>query len=184
MPMGVVSDEDFEREQGNSQVPIIGVVVDKPRPGRKEGDVNVPSSIQKIIGETSELEGRQSAVEFAKQLGISPSSVSAYANGAKSTATYHQPDSDLTNHIIGRKQKLVGTALSRLTRAMNALTEDKVKESSGKEISAIAKDMAQVVNMLEPKVTDTTNGVKPPQFLVYAPTLIDERKFEVINAKE
>lgn len=185
MPIGVVNDEDFQREVDNSGIPITGEIIDIPRPGRKDGDVNVPESLRKIIGETSEIEGRKSAVKFAAQFGISPSSVSAYSNGANSTATYNTPDNGLADHIKGRKQKVVGSALTRLTRAMTSLTKDKIATSSAREISAIAKDMAQVVKMMDDTPAETGNsGVRAPQFLVYAPTMIDERKFEVIQAKE
>jgi hypothetical protein len=186
MPMGVVNDDDFEKEVNNSGIPITGDIINMPRPGRKEGDVNVPESLRKIIGETSELEGRKSALELAAHLGLSPSSVSAYSNGANSTATYNTPDNGLSDHIKGRKQKVVGSALTRLTRAMTSLTKDKIATSSAREISAIAKDMAQVVKMMDdtPANDGANSGVRAPQFLVYAPTMIDERRFEVIQAKE
>ena len=185
MAMGVVTDEEFEQEVHNSGIPTVGKVTEILRPGRKEGDVNVPESLRKIIGETSQLEGRQEALDLASAFGVSPSQVSAYSNGATSTATYNQPNSELSTHIKGRKQKVVGKALSRLTRAMNNLTKDKIATSSAKEISAIAKDMAQVIKLMD-DTPDPTQGnkVNAPQFLVYAPTMIDERKFEVINAKE
>lgn len=185
MPMGVVNDSEFESEVQNSGVPLTGVVTQLPKPGRKEGDVNVPESLRKIIGETSELEGRKAAMELAASLGISPSSVSAYSNGATSTATYDRPSAPVSNHIRERKDKVVGSALTRLTRAMNGLTKDKIETSSAREISAIAKDMAQVVKLMEPETPQGPgDGVKAPQFIVYAPTMIDERKFEVIQAKE
>ena len=185
MPMGIVSDKDFEAEIKDSAIPITGSVVELPSKGRKEGDVNVPESLRKIIGETSEIEGRQSALQFAESFGISPSSVSAYANGSTSTSSYHQPNKELTNHITKRKEKVVGSALTRLTRAMSHLTNDRIGTSSAREISAIAKDMAQVVKMMEPDTPNDPNSrVNAPQFLVYAPTMIDERKFEVIQAKE
>lgn len=185
MPMGVVTDDDFQKEIDNSSIPITGDVIDMPRPGRQVNDVNVPESLRKIIGETSEIEGRKSALDLAAQFGISASSVSAYGNGATSTASYNTPDTDLSQHIKGRKNKVVGSALTRLTRAMSSLTKDKIATSSAREISAIAKDMAQVVQMMEEKTPDgVNNNVRAPQFLVYAPTMIDERKFEVIQAKE
>src|SRR5215510_5460530 len=94
MPMGIVSDDDFDREINHlnrkpvvTPPPVIPEVVDMPRPGRSNGDVNVPDSLRKIIGETSELEGRDAALELASKFGISPSSVSAYANGSTSTAS-------------------------------------------------------------------------------------------------
>ncbi len=183
--MGVVNDAEFEKEITNSSVPIVGSVVDLPKPGRKEGDVNVPNSLRKIIGETSETEGRKSALEFAQSLGISPSSVSAYANGAKSTATYDTKDADIHNHIQGRKSVIAGKALTRLTRAMGALTTDKIKGANAKDISSIAKDMAQVVKLMEPEQLVDPNATKnQPQFLVYAPTIVNENTYETIVAKD
>jgi hypothetical protein len=69
---------------------------------------------------------------------------------------------------------------------MTSLTKDKIATSSAREISAIAKDMAQVVKMMDdtPANDGANSGVRAPQFLVYAPTMIDERRFEVIQAKE
>lgn len=185
MPMGIVNDAEFEAEIKDSAIPITGQVTELPSKGRSNGDVNVPESLRKIIGETSEIEGRQSAIKLAESFGLSPSSVSAYANGATSTASYNTPDTELAKHINGRKQKVVGSALSKLTKALGGLTKDKIETSSAREISAIAKDMAQVVKMMEPDVP-TGPGANTPsaQFLVYAPTMIDERKFEVIQAKE
>lgn len=185
MPMGVVSDAEFEKELDNSGVPLTGSVVDLPTKGRQENSVEVPEALRKIIGETSEIEGRKAALDLAASFGLSASSVSAYANGATSTATYNKPDPAISNHIKERKTKIVGSALTRLTRAMNGLTKDKIETSSAREISAIAKDMAQVVKMMEPETpAGNGDGVRAPQFLVYAPTMIDERKFEVIQAKE
>lgn len=185
MPIGVVTDDDFEKEIRNSGVPIVGEVVKAPTKGRQENSTEVPQSIRKIIGETNEIEGRQSALQFAESLGLSPSSVSAYANGATSTSTYQKPNQDLQAHITSRKQKVSASAMTRLTRAMSALTKDKIATSSAKEISSIAKDMAQVVKMMEPDTPEGQGeGVKTPQFVVYAPTFVDERKFDIIQAKE
>ena len=107
MPIGIVSDEDFESELNRISVPKKVVpspvlnpeIVEMDRPGRKEGDVNVPESLRKIIGEEALLNGRQSALGLAKMFDISPASVSAYANGATSTASYNSPNTALVSHI-------------------------------------------------------------------------------------
>lgn len=185
MPMGVVNDEEFEKEIKNSSIPIVGEVVPMPRPGRKDGDVNVPDSLRQIIGETSNIEGRKEALKLAASFGISPSSVSAYANGATSTASYDKPSATIHNHIQERKSKAAGKALSKLTKAMSALTEEKIEASNAKEISSIAKDMAQVVKLMEPEEKIDPNAIaNKPQFVVYAPTFIKEEKFETIVAKD
>lgn len=188
MPMGVVSDEDFQKELANSQIevarPVNATVEPLPKPGRKDGDVNVPESLRKIIGETSVMEGRKSALELAEALGISPSSVSAYSHSATSTATYNEPDSELESHLQTRKSKVANTALTRLSRSLKILTTDKISTATPREVASIAKDMAAVVKMMEPENTGKDNGVKQPQFVVFAPTFRDERTFETIVAKD
>lgn len=193
--MGVVSDEDFQKELKNSSTErvsfvkndnkvITGEVVDSPSKGRGNGNVAVPDSIRKVIGETSELEGRSVALEFAKSLGISPSSVSAYAAGATSTATYDKPKESIVNHIVGAKQKVANTAMNRLRRSLNVLTEEKIKTGTAREVAAIAKDMAAIVKVMEPE-NNSDNGNKPqPQFIVYAPQFKSESHFETIIAKD
>lgn len=201
MPMGVVSDAEFEKELKNSSkefnrsidiVPsnvitgevISGKVIDSPTKGRGNGNVAVPDSLRQIIGETSELEGRKNALDFAKSLGISPSSVSAYSNGSNSTATYDTPSPTITKHINNGKERVVNSAMNRLRRSLNVLTIDKLNGATAREAAAIAKDMAQVVKMMEPE-NPNDNGNKPlPQFIVYAPTMKQENHFETIYAKD
>lgn len=191
--MGIVSDEDFDKEFNNSGLPstpitvepLIPEVVDMPTPGRNKGDVNVPSSLRKIIGETSELEGRQAALALAADFGISESSVSAYAHGTTSTATYDTPNKEIMTHIKERKTKVVKSALHKITTAMRALSPEKIEMSSAKEISSIAKDMASVVKMIDNTSSDSSSQVTQPRFVVFAPQIKNESYFgDVIQAKE
>lgn len=195
MPLGVVNDDEFNREVINSGIPspkveersevITGIVEDLPKKGRGEGSVEVPDSLRKIIGETNELEGRKSAIEFAKSFGISPSSVSAYANGSTSTASYNNPRESIVNHIQGRKDKIANSALSILRKSFSVINEDehsKLRESTAKELSTIAKEMASVVKMMEPESDKLSEN--RPQFVVFAPIMKDESHFEVITLKE
>src|SRR5678816_2036574 len=95
MAMGIVSDKDFNLEKSKLEptreaetIPTVptahterATVVDVTR-GRPTGSKEVPNSLRQIIGEESATNGRQSALEMARLLGISDSSVSAYNNGA------------------------------------------------------------------------------------------------------
>jgi hypothetical protein len=85
MAMGIVSDSEFDKElakanptprEVSKQIPVTGEVVDMPAKGRGIGNVEVPDSLRKVIGETAVSEGRDTAVELARQFGISPSSAS------------------------------------------------------------------------------------------------------------
>lgn len=210
MPLGIVSDDEFLAEVNNSLVErptsatattseprikpikevneaITGIVEDMPSRGRQKGSVEVPDSLRKIIGETNELEGRKQAIALAKSFGISSSSVSAYANGATSTATYDNPRESIVTHIQGRKDKVAGSALSILRQSfslMRANEDHKLKACSAPELAGIARSMASVVKMMEPEPDKVSVGENRPQFVVFAPVMKDESHFEVIHLKE
>lgn len=193
MAMGIISDEAFEKELTNCVLPSPsinssvespnGSVVTIDKPGRNIGDKNVPPALRKIIGETSELDGRNEAVQLAKQFGISRSSVSAYAHGAHSTDTYHEPKKELTNHINGAKERVSKKARARLMMALNHLTPDKMESAKAVEVANIAKAMSGIVKDMEPEnnAPVTNNG---PNITIYAPQLRSEQHFEFIQVQE
>jgi hypothetical protein len=206
--MGIVSDSEFDSElsnvsvhtpksippqsvpsefipTGTESVPT-GQIVDIQSPGRKEGDLNVPETLRKLIGETSVIEGRSAALKLGEAFGVSPSSVSAYAVGATSTATYHEPDNDLKNYIDGRKRRLSKKALQRLNLAINHITEGKLADAKLGEIVGVATAMSQVVKNLappEPKQAPVTVENKPV-FMLYAPATKKEEAYDVIHSRE
>lgn len=180
--MGIVSDEDFEKELGNSNPKSIGKIVEKPPKGRGEGSVEVPDALRKVIGETSTTSGRGVATELASNFGISASSVSAYANGAKSTASYD--DTPNKGIITGAKERIQKRARSKLLLALNHLTTDKLEPASAKELAGIARDMSAVVKNMEEPTIPTINNQNGPQFVFYAPQFRKEEHFDVVEAKE
>jgi predicted transcriptional regulator len=192
MPIGIVSNDDFEDElkhlspsssKKESHPPISVVeIIDSPSRGRKNGDNNVPDSLRKIIGETAVIDGRQAALDLAKDFGISPSSVSAYAKGATSTTSYNSPNKEIISHINKSRARAIKRASKTLNAALGAITQEKLDYADAKDLSGIAKDMAVVIKNLEPdKAVDPEGGGKVPQFVIYAPQFRDERSFEVIN---
>lgn len=183
MAMGIVSDEEFEREI--SQRTIQKAEVIDIQKGRGEGNKEVPESLKKIIGETSELDGRKDALGFARMFGISDSSVSAYSNGATSTASYNNPNKELKGHIDNAKERISGKARSRLFKALKHITEDKLKEANVKVVSGVARDMAAIVRDMEPE-SNGKNGIdkQAPTFVFYSPQFRDERSFDIIHVKE
>jgi len=198
MPIGIVSDDDFLREIGSYNPkpltvvdppaisgPIIEApaIVDIPKRGRKEGDVNVPESLQKIIGEESLLNGRASAVALAEEFGISPSSASAYAVGATSTASYNQPKSSILQHINKSRERAMKKAAKTLNAALSSITQEKLDYADADKLSGIAKDMSVIIKNLEPK-QDAPSDTKQPQFVIFAPQFRDERSFDMITVQE
>lgn len=191
MGMGIVSDEDFNSELSRvktekleSPRPVItGEVIDVSR-GRGEGSTSVPDGLRKLIGEESVANGRQSAIELAQSFGLSPSSVSAYANGATSTATYDRTPNK--PHINGVKERISKRARGKLLLALSKITGEKLEGTNAKDLAGVAKDMSAIVRNMEPeKDNNAGNGdSSKPSIIVYSPQFRDERHFEVVVVKE
>src|SRR3970040_3184827 len=128
MPLGIVSDSDFENElqKSNSNSKNLndngsgnGKVEQLPARGRGPGNIEVPQSIKQLIGVSSIEDGRAESLQLAERFSISPSSVSAYTNGANSTATYDRPNPELKKVNDGIREKITSKARSRLLKAIN-----------------------------------------------------------------
>lgn len=186
MAIGIVSDEDFEKELGRFNTPRPPEIVDIPSKGRDEGDLNVPESLRKIIGETAVIEGRASALDLAQSFGISASSVSAYAKGATSTTSYHNPSKELIKHIAKRKERVVKRATNKLNQALDALSQEKLDNVGARDLAGIAKDMSVIIKNMEPDTSSVSkeNDVQAPQFVIFAPQFKKEEHYETINVSE
>lgn len=196
MPIGIVSDKDFGKELDN-----IGPKRETPKSnnernesnestaeikdierGRTKGAIEVPNSLRRIIGDESETNGRQSALELAKSFGISPSSTSAYANGATSTSSYSErPNSDV---IDKAKLRVTNRARKRLMLALNHITEEKLENARVRDIAGVARDMSQVMKNMEPKQENERSESSGPTFVFYSPQIRKEETFDVIHVKE
>lgn len=184
MPMGLVDDSDFEKEleRLNQKPKIESHIKDTPHRGRSEGDKNVPEHIREIIGETAVIQGRARALELAESFGVSPSSVSAYAKGATSTASIDRPQSGLVNHLNKSRARATKKAVRVMQLSLDGITPDKLDKVRVRDLAGIAKDMSVLIKSLEPPASqDNTSG---GQYVIYAPTFRDERSFEVIQVKE
>lgn len=201
MPLGIVSDKDFEAEVSNSatvvhhvvrtpevleplsEAPVVtsDVLIKKHHPhGRNEGDVNVPQSLRKLIGDTVLTEGRTSALHLANELGISNSSVSNYTNP---TSLSEPVADDINTYLTNRKTKISKRALNKLNLAMTYIDESKLKDLGARDLSAVAKDMAVVAKHMEPPTKEETEK-SPVQFHFYAPQVRNENHYEVVTAKD
>jgi len=192
MAIGIVSDDDFLKEIGSYKpaTPLVvpdvvleGTIIDIPKRGRKDGDVAVPESLQKIIGEEALLNGRQSAVNLAAEFGLSPSSASAYAVGATSTSSYNQPKPSILQHINKSRERAMKKAAKTLNAALGSITQEKLDYLDADKVSGIAKDMSVIIKNLEPK-SNGESEQKTPQFVIFAPQFRDERSFDMITVSE
>lgn len=192
MAMGVVSDLEFDSELSKSiptiveqkeEIPrAIATIVDSPPHGRGENNVEVPDGLRKLIGSESVTNGRASALELAGNLGISPSSVSAYTQGANSTASYGDRPGLL--EINQAKERIAKRARSKLMLSLSHITGDKLSETKVRDLAGIARDMSAVIKNIEPEEKANPLGSNGPTFIFYSPQFRKEEHFEVIQVKE
>jgi len=175
MPVGLVSDEEFDQEYGS--------IVDIERPGRRPGDNNVPPALRKVIAEEALTNGNGEANKLAELFGVSKSSVSAYKNGATSTDSYNLPDSKLVNHVNEVKNKIRGKAQSKLIMALNEVTKDKLQSSKLRDIVATAQAMSSVVRNLD-EDSDSGKHINPNNFIIFAPYIKHESEFKTVVINE
>lgn len=191
MPLGLISDDDFLKELNNSSVPDISGLnrdqlgeIKEIKKGKPEGTKNVPEGLRKIIGETANLEGRQEGIKLAEEFGISSYSADAYSNGATSLATYNKPDENLKNFIDNSKLKAGRRASVKLLKALHHLTEDKLENAKATDLAVIAKAMSGIVKDMEPDSSGGNQGQNGPTIVLYAPRVMKESTFDIINVKE
>jgi len=193
MAMGIVSDLEFNIEKSKlviecddltvKQTESGGTIVDI-NPGRGKDNFQVPDALRKIIGEESEINGRESGLDLANHFGISPSSVSAYSHGSTSTKSYDSPNNELRNHINDAKERISKKARNRLVLALNSLTSDKFESAKAKDLSSVAKDMSVVIKNMEPDIPRDVERSSSPTFVFYAPQFKKEESFDVLYSKE
>jgi predicted transcriptional regulator len=201
MAVGLVNDDEFFKEltsykkvplptvEKNIPVPdftpvLEGTIEQVPSRGRSKGDNNVPSSLRAIIGEEALLNGRQSALDLARDFGISPSSVSAYSKGATSTASYNEPKSSIVSVVNKARERAAKKAAKTLNQALATITQEKLDFTDAKDLAGIARDMSVLIKNLEPQSASDSSEAKSPQFVIFAPQFRDERSFETIQVIE
>lgn len=186
--MGIVSDAEFDSERNNvtrgqREESSSATIIPLPTAGRKEGDVNVPDSLRRIIGDTSVTDGPAEAKALATAFGISASSASAYSVGATSTATYDKrPNAPV---IDGAKLRIQKRASKKLHVALAALTPEKISEAKAVEIASIARHMSAIVKDMEPEQAPNSNDRgNGPTFVFMAPPTMKEEVFDVKYVRE
>lgn len=219
MPLGIISESEFESELRNSTLnsnnkslaniniprasdfsdletinseeiitednqhpPEPEIISAKPR-GRGESNTQVPHALRMVIGETAAIEGRSDALDLADRFGISPSSVSAYKEGAHSTSSINTPNVDTKKHINAARLRVTKRATHKLNLALSHITEDKLAEAKVGEIASVAKAMAGVIKDMSPGDEGNKNKSNVP-FVVFAPIIKNELSYEVVHAKD
>ena len=205
MGLGIISDDDFFKELKNSSIDnnttnttnnttspddlLDGTVITSNilpmNPQGRHNDVNnVPQSLRKILGEEVATNGLSSAMRLADSFGgISQPTLSTYGTGQVSRGIKSNKSDDMYEYVNGRKTKITKRALNKLNLAMSLMDETKLMGCDAKELSTVAKDMAQIVKHMEPskQVEEIKEAV---QFHFYAPQVRNENHYETVVAKD
>lgn len=199
MALGIVSDEEFgkefERIDNNSKNQVVSEVVkdsslieflEIKKPGRREGDVEVPEVLRKIIGGEAIENSSKSARELAEMLDISSSQVGAYKNGVTSCASYNdKKDIDLTNFLTKTRNKASKRAHKTLNEALGAITPEKLENTKARDLAGIAKDMSMVIRNLDPRDDeDNDKSQGGITYQIYAPVVKTENHYETIQVTD
>lgn len=192
MPMGIVSDSDFEDELVKLGIvhPVkeraVSITIVPPMPAaatvedikRGRGDAtNVPDIVREIVAKSA-INGEGTGVEIAEAFGVSPSSVSAYKVGATSTASYHQPDDELLSTIVGHRKNISKGARETLLAALESLTPDKLLNEKARDLAIIAKNMSGIIVDMEPPLPPVHNQ-QNVQFVFMAPRVRSEDSYQI-----
>lgn len=190
MAIGIVNDHEFEQEMEKLNARLEPVSMDKARVitpiplGRGKGNVETPEVVRKIIGENALEEGNKSTEALASALGISNSSVSAYKNGATSTASYNDPDTALKKHMNFTRERISRRASHKLNAALSHITGDKLENCKAKDLASIAKDMSAVIKNMEPPVEKQEGPANGVNIVFMAPHMRRENQYETITVQE
>lgn len=156
------------------------------RVGRHESVTNVPQSLRKIIAEESIEHGNKSAKNLLSNLGVTLSdpTISTYKSGNISPSNGASvSDNDLLEYINTRKSKLGKKALNKLSLALTHIDEAKLSGLEARDLSAVAKDMAIIVDKMQPTKRDEEK-VAPVQFVIMAPQINNESHYQTVTAKD
>jgi len=136
--------------------------------GRKERSRNLQPAERVEIGIEAKF---RKAAEVAEEWGISPSTVYQISGGFIQTSEQRENGGagenardiglveGISEGIEKTKTKIISTATSKLLKAMNGITDEKLSEAKIRVLSAIAKDMAIIVEKTEGKGGGGVGGV-------------------------
>lgn len=188
MAIGIVSNDEFDKEfnsglskSDKSDKVITPELIISPLPTRgRNSKPDTPEVIRNIVGEEG-IKGA-SISSLMNDFALSQASVSAYKNGAVSTASYDTPNEKLANHLGKVKDKIKRRATNKLMQSLDVITPEKLAELKPNQASQVAKDMAVIVRTMEPDSSSNGDGKTP--FVVFAPQIKIESDYPVIKVNE
>ncbi len=175
MPLGIISDEDFERDVMIPPVVTARVIPMPTHKGRGTSD-NIPHTVRAFAASEAQL---STSKEIGQTLGISVGHVNALKNGATSLATYNKPDPALKEVVDDTRARIANKAQNKLMMALSKLRSDKLEGADARTISGVAKDMATVYDKMQPKA-DPSNNTNV-QFIIMQPPMKSIEQYDVVD---
>lgn len=200
MAMGICSDDDLKQELERLRKPVnpnptnpTNLINHPPKPtaevvekktrgwngGRDSIHTDIPDTLRRVIGDTVIESGNRGLV--ARAFGVSESSVSAYKNGATSTASYHRSDKELKAHMREKRVEVSDKARMKLMGALDYITDDKLQAAKARDLAGIAKDMSAVIQNMESRETEELNQTN---IIFYSPKPKTEEDYVTIQVNE
>jgi len=145
----------------------------KQRTGNLRGNVDA----QVAIGGTALILGN---TKTGPLFGLSRSQAQAYQNGLSSTEDMKERVNrvpDRMKRLKTVKEQLAEKAGARLNTALNSLTDDKIGACNASRISAIAKDMAVVMD----KVTKDQTKAESIHFHIFRPEMKTVSEYTTVH---
>lgn len=145
--------------------------------GRTVGATQIPDALRGIIASHTTL---TSSVQAARDFGISTSAAYSMSQGYRGGMA---PSNNFDQKIIDKRNELLDSAadkaMDKMLLAIGLINNDNLKDAKVRDISAVAKDMASIVEKVRAKNDD---GKKQGNIVIVAPTLRDESHFQVVAA--
>lgn len=178
MPIGIINKDDYLKEIGNKSpdtsenTPARSIIVNDPAKGRGPAK-EVPEPIRALIAQEVLL-GAPSKL-IAQEFKVSPSSISAYKNGATSTASYNNPANSLKKKNVIFKDRIVKRASRHAIDALDSISPSDFASASLRDKAAVAKEMASIVRDMS--ASEESHSGPAVQFIIHAPQMRKETDY-------
>lgn len=170
-----LTDDDSTSNNDDSTAPITPEVVGSVRPhypGRNVGGKEVSLDMKHLAGLLTQTD---TIKDVANALGLNVNTVAQSKHGR---TTHGQENPELKARLDESLAVVRDKAMDRLLASLDLLEDEKISKASAKDIAAISANMAKVMSSTLPK--ENNNNINA-QLIVYAPTQINESRFEVVE---
>lgn len=155
-------------------------VEEKARPGRKQGDLEVPQQLREIIAIEAQA---LPAAEVARAFNVSESTVNDYKKGYTRSVGGRSENESIRSAINQTLEPVREKALDRLMSAMNLISDEVLSDEPKKalQLAQTAANLSRVMDKAMPKEAPEDTAKAGVQLIVFAPTLRQEEHYEVIE---